>query len=642
MNLGKFKTFYITSENMILSVLNSSEVPRRWSWVWLCLVAVSCSVQHNQQGDNVLLSLLHGPLTEDHILLVLGLGAHEILDIDAILASLSARHTSFVLVSEGAGDFFLKAPGQFLRGSHLAAVLVFVADTHLLDSLNQRWNPEFLVLLSLNATLNSEILLRNDKIQRCRHIVLIEPDTRFVPQRFKVSTSKPTHPNTTVKYSMGPWDEKVFTSKSNLFPERFNNFGGTVINLGTWCDGFPFIYLENDECLGSNLDVLEIIAVKLNFTYTVQKEPKDHQWGSRENGTWTGMLGDLIYNNKDLTINGFTLTEEIYDEFDVSYPYQVESYVFLLRVPPPLPKWRGLTYPFTGVLWLTIIFTTMVVSISFTLCLLLLPNNHDPYSVFLLLPEMLSITRGFLYSSMSLMSAMVCIPCTCTCRNKIIIIVILLQILGGLVYQGVKGKFENTWTRLWIGCWWLACVIIATAYNSNLVAFLTVPVYPKRIETLEELAASNLRVCMQDYGSFVPEALKVSTDLHLYKLGHNLDLYPYVYQNFQVGITWVMGSTHALIDTYSYMGQIVNLTGVASQTYIMKEMVYPGYLSWILRRNCPYTVQLSEILTGLLETGIIDHLFNNHTKKYQGKDNHHDKVRMEIVVNFLKDFLLVC
>lgn len=64
---------------------------------------------------------------------------------------------------------------------------------------------------------------------------------------------------------------------------------------------------------------------------------------------------------------------------------------------------------------------------------------------------------------------------------------------AGVVRQSVKHSLGTSWTRLWAGFWWLATLIITTGYTSNLVAFLTVPVYPKRIETVDQLAASKLR-----------------------------------------------------------------------------------------------------------------------------------------------------
>lgn len=81
---------------------------------------------------------------------------------------------------------------------------------------------------------------------------------------------------------------------------------------------------------------------------------------------------------------------------------------------------------------------------------------------------------------------------------------------AGVVRQSVKHSLGTSWTRLWAGFWWLATLIITTGYTSNLVAFLTVPVYPKRIETVDQLAASKLR--------WVDRQMDSQVDTHIYTL----------------------------------------------------------------------------------------------------------------------------
>ena len=56
----------------------------------------------------------------------------------------------------------------------------------------------------------------------------------------------------------------------------------------------------NKKCFqGISGTVWGILADNLNFTYTVRKE---YGWGSLENGTWSGMIGNLYeyLNNWDL------------------------------------------------------------------------------------------------------------------------------------------------------------------------------------------------------------------------------------------------------------------------------------------------------------------------------------------------------
>lgn len=69
------------------------------------------------------------------------------------------------------------------------------------------------------------------------------------------------------------------------------------------------------------------------------------------------------------------------------------------------------------------------------------------------------------------------------------------QILAGLVNQAAPmlGEVQASWARMWLLCWWLVVDILCSVYTGNLVAVLTVPVFPSRLHTAHDLATSNIR-----------------------------------------------------------------------------------------------------------------------------------------------------
>nr|XP_027232618.1 glutamate receptor ionotropic, delta-2-like [Penaeus vannamei] len=545
----------------------------------------SVSPQKDVGAQSLLSEVLAGPLDGDKILLFLDSGASQVIDVDLLLREIRLT-TSVILVDLEEPEAFLrKAPNRLIRGSFVTVVLAFTrSPAPLLDSLGFDWNPDFLLFLSLNGSLDTAPMLEDERVQRSKYMTLIEYGRR-ASSTFHVFTSRPFRPTRTgyaIKSPIGAWNKLLFATKSKLFPERFATLDGAVLQLGSWCDDFPFLYSEGDGCVGSTLELLDVIAAQLNFSYVVQMEPEDQNWGSKENGTWTGMLGDLVYNGKDLVVNSLLLTEQPFAEFDSTYPYHMESYAFILEIPPPVPQWRGLLYPFTKLMWGAIIGTTLAVIVLLQLCLAVAPDTQDASQVFLL------VSSG--------------------------------SVWAGVVRQSVKHSLGTSWTRLWAGFWWLATLIITTGYTSNLVAFLTVPVYPKRIETVDQLAASKLRICMQDYGSFLPDALRVSADPALRHLGESLDLFPYVYLSFEQGFEWVAEGTHALVETYSYLSYQQSLHNHTGHTYIMKENMIPGYYVWYMKRNCPYSSVISRSLTRLLETGFVQRFYLKHMKSDMRSD----------------------
>lgn len=208
-------------------------------------------------------------------------------------------------------------------------VLAFTSSPDiLLDALDERWNPEYLLLFSLNSTVNSTGLLMDERVQRSRHIALLEADTPTLDQsievleqdielmekdtelvrqnkrllgqdtesltqdlrskrlkesvyrgRVRVFTSQPFTPygrGWGVKLPLGVWREDMFNNFSVLFPERFPTLGGRMLYLGSWCDDFPFLYPDDKKgsCIGCSLDLLDMLVGYLNFTYHVQQEPE--------------------------------------------------------------------------------------------------------------------------------------------------------------------------------------------------------------------------------------------------------------------------------------------------------------------------------------------------------------------------------
>lgn len=64
-----------------------------------------------------------------------------------------------------------------------------------------------------------------------------------------------------------------------------------------------------------------------------------------------------------------------------------------------------------------------------------------------------------------------------------------------LVVQPMKDQEvrDVAWGRVWLLVWWVAVVILSASYTSNLVAVLTVPVFPTFIYTVQDLGQADVR-----------------------------------------------------------------------------------------------------------------------------------------------------
>lgn len=338
-------------------------------------------------ANSLLEELVSGPLQDREILLLHDEHDHHLMP----------RGSARLLVASYDKFNETHYPTHYMRGPDRVAILLFSTPPDILFqhlALSTSWNPSFLLLISTNVSIPSVALLDDGVVQRSRHVLLLRPIVKAAAVTYAMLTSFPFRSNPHVH--MGFWNETRFRTMADLFPDRHPNMEGAVLRLGSWCDDFPFIYLQGDVCAGANLDALDLIAAKLNFSYDVQKRTQDDNWGALEDGRWTGMLGDLIYNGKHLVINLFLVNYERWRDFDTTYPYYAEGFGFLSRLPPPVPQWRSIMYPFTANMWLVVIACTVAVCIiSSVLSALTVKGNVD-YSKHILTVRNERVSLNFL------------------------------------------------------------------------------------------------------------------------------------------------------------------------------------------------------------------------------------------------------
>ncbi|KAA0186644.1 Ionotropic receptor 103, partial [Hyalella azteca] len=465
-------------------------------------------------------------------------------------------------------------PREFIQGGFMSIVVVFVNDPYeFFDQLAKSsvWNPELLILFSLDAKLETDTIAKHNTVQRSKFIIFIKPGVlkdQFIVYNVRHTNFELTHASETDLQMVGRWDYQAFQHKFKLSRTTIDGFGGAKIDLATFCWDFPFMYPgPNNTCPGAAFDILDILARKFNFSYAWQERPADDRWGSKENGSWTGMFADLAYNKKSIIINNIELTWDREAEFDITYPYFREGFSFILKIPDPLPKWRGVLYPFTTRVWVYILIMAIVIIVLFTIAMSIM-QPYKPHHI------------GF------------------------------LQLVSSLANQGYSSEVHGGWMHVWMLPWWFVCFVLCLAYTCNLVAFLSVTVPTKRIETINELADSNI--------------MRQSTDPSLAKIGAKLQLF---HSNEELGPMLrekVAKGTHAVINGQSYHYYVRDINNVTSQTYFMQEVLYPSYLVYYLPKNTPYTELLSENQQRLVEAGIIRKLYNKHMLKEIPPDKEDD------------------
>ncbi|XP_053641760.1 glutamate receptor ionotropic, delta-1-like [Cherax quadricarinatus] len=435
-----------------------------------------------------------------------------------------------------------------------------------------RWSPSAVVLVSMSTHCHASYLLQTTLLQQTPSAALLCPKYHHNISRssltYSVYSWRPYHPEKLVL--LGEWGIK-FTVWGNLFQDRFSSLYGATLHVSSDQGDMPYVFRYPDGTFdGVGKRMTDTIGGWLGFNITMTRRASDKRWGELVNGTWVGMLGDIWRKEKDLTFNYFAITEERSKYFDYSVPYYNEGYGFGIATPPPLPHWRNLIYPFSTRLWLLVGCMVVILSLVFYL---FTHTNHHPTS----------LLHSFITILQILMSQMTRAP--------------------------------QEWSlRIFLAGWWLTSYILVLSYTCNLIAVLTVPVYPTKIRTIQELARSPYRCCMLDYGEFVPEALATSTHPTLSVLGRKLDMVPSEENEFageEGCIKLLLQGAHAHLESFSFLHLLYYITGHYDDVYFVKEQIYKANLALFFRKRTPWKYKFDWAIQSLVEAGLVQKWYDD-------------------------------
>ncbi|XP_036423012.1 glutamate receptor ionotropic, kainate 5 [Colossoma macropomum] len=223
-------------------------------------------------------------------------------------------------------------------------------------------------------------------------------------------------------------------------------------------------FVGNDQYEGFCVDMLRELSDILKFSFKI-KLVDDGLYGAPEpNGSWTGMVGELINRKADLAVAGFTITSEREKVIDFSKPFMTLGISILYRVHiGRKPGYFSFLDPFSPAVWLFMLLAYLAVS-----CVLFLAARLSPYEWYNPHP-CLRERRDLLENQYTLGNS-------------------LWFPVGGFMQQGSEIMPRALSTRCVSGVWWAFTLIIISSYTANLAAFLTVQRMEVPIESADDLA----------------------------------------------------------------------------------------------------------------------------------------------------------
>ena len=225
----------------------------------------------------------------------------------------------------------------------------------------------------------------------------------------------------------------------------------------------------------------EILRQKLNFTPVYLPSSNQGATGSRlKNGTWTGATGDIIYDRADLAVT-LIVSQFRIDVLDFSFPLEHWSITLTTPVPAEIFTWTAILQPFSYQVYAAIVASAILMVSSFCFANFLAQQRMQ-----LCLQHQERLKSNFNRNSYSSVNR--CAQKHLKTTNYDTMVSYVEFFLGSFLLQSVPLRHSS---RLLSSLWFLAVIVLSTAYLSNLFYFTAFPSLEHVPSTFEELANSD-------------------------------------------------------------------------------------------------------------------------------------------------------
>jgi glutamate receptor, ionotropic, invertebrate len=121
----------------------------------------------------------------------------------------------------------------------------------------------------------------------------------------------------------------------------------------------------NDQFEGFGIELIEKLAAKIGFNYTFEFQ-EDRQYGNKQpDGSWDGMIGELMADRADLAITDLTVTSDREEAADFTMPFMDLGIQILFQKPKKEdPDLFSFLQPFSAGVWACVIGSFFFVSVS--------------------------------------------------------------------------------------------------------------------------------------------------------------------------------------------------------------------------------------------------------------------------------------
>jgi hypothetical protein len=343
----------------------------------------------------------------------------------------------------------------------------------------------------------------------------------------------------------------------SLFPRRLSSFpshpGDKVVDyIGV--DGF---FMRN-------------LAKKMNFTVIAGSPEDGEEYGYmfENNGTFTGSLGDILYERVEISLNSRFVKE--YGTNDIEFTLSVGFDKLCILVPKAkrLPKWLAFFRVFS-------IHVHLALACVYVGCCIISHILQMLYSFFIPVNKGNSLTATFIEMLPPFLSLpFVRMP---ICRSQKVIMTMCL----------------------------LFGMIVASLFQGRLVTVLSKPDYYPDINTLEELDASGLLIATGSI-NLIENTFSTEESSVMKHLRNKV-----IYRNIQEGVTDYVAKHQDITALQRFSSAIyeVLLHRNSDGTFLLHmvaECLRTYSLAYIVPKGSQFLFRINHAITQLVESGIVD------------------------------------
>ncbi|KAK7103508.1 glutamate receptor ionotropic, kainate glr-3-like isoform X2 [Littorina saxatilis] len=359
-----------------------------------------------------------------------------------------------------------------------------------------------------------------------------------------------------VKHDLGGRTLRVMTRQWIPFVKGHRN------GNGTWYTGL---------CI----DLLDLLAESLNFTYTLS-ESADGIWGSKlANGTWAGMTGMLHRKEADLAVSGFSVSAERAEVSDYTVGFYYDDVILMTTFPDAIPAgWTFYVKPFHWHVYLLLgcclLLMTVVLSIMdihFVRANARCPSTREKKTG-------LTFIASWAWKAFE-------------------------ALFAGLIGRAVVHEAVSRAGRVLLWAWMLMCLVTVAAYTGKLTSNSVVTKQPVPFNSLSEL------VQRTDYrwgiaNGTLEESTFATSNLSDYQL-----YYERAERTDEEPVAELLAGNFVQVTSAAFYR--VQKREHCRMT-VVKERLYQDTFAIHLQKDSPYTALFNHMLARATEQGLLDYL----------------------------------